>query len=92
MKITKEIAHIYLEDKKNLSSYHRYLLNDFKIVDIYTETKRPGINAHIVIICEYIENGKKLSKHIHLNLDNFKNWIKNRREAAIEKILGKDLL
>ena len=88
MKITKEIAYKYLKEKGTMGKY----TNDFNIVDIFTESARPGINEHPVIRCEY--TGCKYTegsttfhtqyKNIHIDILKFKQW--NRQNLLNELI------
>jgi len=85
--MTKKIAYLYLKDFKTMSRY----TNDFTIVEIYSDkyesTKEKSLEPHPVIRCEYLENGKKNHRNVHIDLERFRNWIKSRRENIIDGIL-----
>jgi hypothetical protein len=83
MKITKEIAYLYLKDSNTMSKY----TNDFVVVDIYSEMESPGVNPHPVIRCEYIKDDVKSHKNVHVNLIKIRDWIKSHRESLLDEIL-----
>jgi len=88
MKITEEIAYLYLKDKKS---------DDFKIVNIYYKPDyeintttgfwtKATLNL-IVIQCEYIENDNKFYRNVHIDPYYFQDWFSKHRENQIEEIL-----
>lgn len=82
MKITKEIAYLYLKYCNTIT-----FTNHFVISDIYYEEVSPGMNSYPVIRCEYLENNRKSHKNIHVDLNRFIDWIKSRRENILDEIL-----
>jgi hypothetical protein len=93
MKITEEIAYLYLKEKKIMGRYS----DDFKIVDIYYKSyyeinrtivvsKKSTLNL-TVIQCEYIENDNKFYRNVHIDPYYFQDWFSNHRENQIEEIL-----
>jgi hypothetical protein len=90
MKITKEIAYKYLKEKGTMGKY----TNDFNIVDIFTESARPGIKEHPVIRCEYTEGATTFHtqyKNVHIDLIKFNEWITRTRENLLDELLNKNL-
>jgi hypothetical protein len=88
MKITKEIVHKYLKEKRTMGKY------DFNIVEIFTESARPGIREHPVIRCEYTEGATTFHtqyKNVHIDLINFNEWITRTRENLLDELLNNNL-
>jgi hypothetical protein len=93
MKITEEIAYLYLKEKKIMGRYS----DDFKIVHIYYKPDyeintttgfwtKSTLNL-TVIQCEYIENDNKFYRNVHIDPYYFQDWFSNHRENQIEEIL-----
>jgi hypothetical protein len=84
MKIKKEIVHKYLKEKGTMGKYY------FNIVDIFTESARPGIREHPVIRCEYTEGSTPFHtqyKDIHIDLLKFNEWITCTRQNLLDELL-----
>jgi hypothetical protein len=82
--INKEIAHQYLKYKRTMNRYTK----NFDIVNIFTEYDSPGVNQHIVIRCEYEEQGKINHKNIHINMNKFNDWLKIHRDNLLDELLS----
>ena len=81
MKIAKEIAYKYIKERGIMGKY------DFNIVEIFTESARPGIREHPVIRCEYKEGATTFHtqyKNIHIDLLKFKEW---NRQNILDELL-----
>ena len=90
MKITKEIAYKYLKEKGTMGRY----TNDFIIVDIFTESARPGIREHPVVRCEYTEGANTFHtqyKNVHIDLIKFNEWITSTRQNLLDELLNNNL-
>jgi hypothetical protein len=90
MKITKEIAYKYIKEKGTMGKY----TSDFNIVDIFTESARPGIREHPVIRCEYTEGATTFHtqyKNVHIDLLKFNEWITSTRENLLDELLNNNL-
>jgi hypothetical protein len=82
MKITKEIAYLYLKHCKTLGEYTDF----FIITGIYTDDTIPGVNTHPVIKCEYSVEDTNYIRHIHIDLGKFKDWIKVHRNNLLNEL------
>ena len=84
MKITKEIAYKYLKERGTMGKY------DFNIVEIFTESARPGIREHPVIRCEYTEGATTFHtqyKNVHIDLLKFNEWTSLNRQNLLDELI-----
>jgi hypothetical protein len=86
--MNKEIAHQYLKYKKTMNKYTKH----FDIVNIFTEYFEPGVNEHTIIKCEYEEQGNIYHKNIHIDMNQFNDWLKIHRDNLLNELLSNKIV
>lgn len=74
------MAYEYLQYHKTMDKY----TDSFIVVDTYFGE---SYVRHLVIKCEYKEDGITKNKYIHTNPDKLTEWIETRRQSRINQII-----
>ena len=85
IRLTKEIAHHYLTDRKTIEKLRPTKLADFEIISIESVKARPGIRQHQVVVIQYVgDSGTLTNRYIHITEDIFMPWYRGYQLNQLE--------